>query len=264
VILLLVLLYHSILYRLANQYITDPNFSHGFFVPAFALFVLWQNRKSLKTVPVAPSWFGFPVIIIALLMLVLGVLGVELFTSRMSLVVMIGGLIILFRGWPLFRAVLFPWAFLSLGIPLPNLILQRVTFPLQILASKLSTSLLELVGIPVLREGNVIHLAAKSLEVVEACAGIRSMLSLLTLAIIYGYLMEQRNWVRVLLACSAVPIAVCANAFRIFGTGVLVQYWDPDKAEGFYHLFQGWLIFVVSLLLIFLIHRVLQMIFGKE
>jgi exosortase D (VPLPA-CTERM-specific) len=262
-ILLVVWLYHSILYRLAIQY-SDPNFSHGFFVPAFALFVLWQNRARVKATPLAPSWLGFPIIAFALVMLVLGVLGVELFTSRMSLILLIGGLIILFRGWPLFRAVLFPWAFLSLGIPLPNLILQRVTFPLQILASKLSTSLLELVGIPVLREGNVIHLAAKSLEVVEACAGIRSMLSLLTLAIMYGYLMEQRNWVRVLLACSAVPIAVCANAFRIFGTGVLVQYWDPDKAEGFYHLFQGWLIFVVSLILLFTFHRIVNLIWKPK
>jgi len=259
-ILLLVWLYHSILYRLANQYVSDPNFSHGFFVPAFAIFVLWQNRQRLRTTPIAPAWFGFPVIAVALILLVLGDLGVELFTSRMSLLLLIGGLIILFRGWPLFRAVFFPWAFLSLGVPLPNLILQRLTFPLQILASKLSTSLLELVGIPVLREGNVIHLAAKSLEVVEACAGIRSMLSLLTLAIIYGYLMEQRNWVRFLLACSSVPIAVFANAFRIFGTGVLVQYWDPDKAEGFYHLFQGWLIFVVSLIMLFTLHRIINMI----
>ena len=258
--LLLVWLYHSILYHLAVQWISDPNFSHGLFVPAFSLFVLWQDRKKLKNLASEPSWLGFPLIVLALLMLVLGVLGVELFTSRLSLLVLLAGAIILFRGWAFFRAVLFPWAFLILMIPLPSLILQKFTFPLQMLASKLSTLILQLVGVPALREGNVIHLPYMSLEVAEACSGIRSLLSLLTLAIIYGYLMEKRIWVRVALACSAVPIAVVANGLRIFGTGIVGEYWDPDKAQGFFHEFQGWLIFVVTLILLFAVHRLINLI----
>lgn len=260
---LIVWLYYSILYRLGAQWIIDPNFSHGFFVPAFALFVLWQDRKRLETVESKPSWFGIPVIVIALLMLVLGQLGSELFSSRVSFLILLAGLIFLFRGWAFFRAVLFPWAFLFLMIPLPNLILQSFTFPLQIFASKVSTSLLHLVGIPVLREGNIIQLASMSLEVAEACSGLRSLLSLLTLAIIYGYLMENRNWVRVVLACAAVPIAVVANVFRIFGTGLVGQFWDPDKAQGFFHEFQGWLVFVVSLTLLFTVHRLINLIWGS-
>ncbi len=151
-------------------------------------------------------------------------------------------------------------------IPIPNLILQQFTFPLQLLASKLATGLLELVGVPVLREGNVIVLASMPLDVAEACSGIRSLLTLITLAIIYGYLMETRIWLRVVLVCSAVPIAVAANAFRIFGTGLLVQYWAPDKAEGFFHTFSGWLIFVVALALLFALHRVISFIWtdGRE
>src|ERR1039457_3936894 len=149
-LLLLVWLYHSIFYRLFVQWISDPNFQHGMFVPAFSLFVLWQDRKRLKNIGPAPSWAGLPVIVAALLLLILGVLGVELFTSRLSLLILVAGLIILFRGWEFFRAVLFPWAFLILMIPLPNLILQKFTFPLQMLASKLSTFLLQLVGVPVL------------------------------------------------------------------------------------------------------------------
>jgi exosortase D (VPLPA-CTERM-specific) len=160
----------------------------------------------------------------------------------------------------MFRAVLFPWAFSFLMIPLPALILQRFTFPLQIFASRLAALSLQAVGIPVLREGNVIVLASLSLEVAEACSGIRSLVSLVTLAIIYGYMVERRNWVRVLLACSAVPIAVVANVFRIFGTGLLGQLWDPDKAQGFFHEFQGWLVFVVSLILLFAFHRVVNWI----
>jgi len=114
------------------------------------------------------------------------------------------------------------------------------------------------VGVPVLREGNIIQLPAMALEVAEACSGIRSLMSLATLAIIYGYLMEPRISFRWILALAAVPIAVLANSLRIIGTGLLVQYWDPDKAQGFFHTFSGWLIFVVSLLMLFVLHRTLQ------
>ena len=261
---LIVWLYASILARLFLQWYRDPNFSHGFFVPLFALFVLWQDRNKLKLMEPTPSWAGLPIIVVALSMLILGVLGAELFFSRGSLLVLLAGLIILFQGWNLFRAVLFPWAFLVLMIPIPTLLLQKVTFPLQLLAAKVASVLLPLVGVPVLREGNVIVLPSMPLEVAQACSGIRSLLSLLTLAIIYGFLMDRRKWVRVVLACSAVPIAVAANGFRIFGTGLLVQYWDPEKAEGFFHLFSGWLIFVVSLIMLFTLHRVINWIWKFE
>ena len=264
VLALLTWLYGSILFRLFGQWMNDPNFSHGVFVPAFALFVLWQDRKRLMEIEAAPSWSGLALIVIGLVMLLLGVLGAELFFSRSSLLVLLAGLIVLFQGWSMFRAVLFPWAILILMIPIPNLLLQKVTFPLQMLASKLSSDFLPLCGVPVLREGNVIVLPAMPLEVAEACSGIRSLLSLVTLAIIYGYLMDKRPWVRVVLAVSAVPIAVAANGFRIFGTGLLVQYWDPDKAQGFFHLFSGWLIFVVSLIMLFALHRIINVIWKEE
>jgi exosortase len=265
-LLLVAWLYASILAHLFLQWVgpsRDPNFEHGVFVPLFALFVLWQDRKRLKAIPSAPSWAGLPLVVLSLLILVLGVLGAELFFSRVSLLVLLAGLIILFQGWTFFRAVLFPWAFLILMIPIPNLILQQVTFPLQLLASKVATNLLELVGVPVLRQGNVIVLASMPLDVAEACSGIRSLLTLVTLAIIYGYLMETRMWARVVLALSAVPIAVAANSFRIFGTGLLVQYWDPDKAEGFFHAFSGWLIFVVALTMLFAVHRAISLLWKN-
>jgi exosortase len=253
-LLLIAWLYASILARLFAQWINDPNFQHGIFVPAFAAFVLWRNRNELKSIEPAPSWTGLPLIVVALVTLMLGVLGAELFLSRVSLLLLLAGLIILFRGWPFFGAVLFPWAILIMMIPIPTIILQRFTFPLQMLASKVAATLLSLTGVPVLREGNVIVLSVMPLEVAEACSGIRSLLSLVTLAIIYGYLMDHRKWVRVVLALSAVPIAVAANSFRIVGTGLLVQYWDPEKAEGFFHSFSGWLIFVVSLVMLFTLH----------
>jgi len=265
-LLLLGWLYASILARLFLQWAgptRDPNFEHGIFVPLFALYILWQDRKRLQAIRPDPSWAGLPILALGLIMLVLGVLGAELFFSRASLLVMLAGLIILFEGWTFFRGVLFPWAVLILMIPIPNLILQQITFPLQLLASKLATGLLEVVGVPVLRQGNVIVLASMPLDVAEACSGIRSLLTLVTLAIIYGYLMETRIWVRILLTFSAIPIAVAANSFRIFGTGLLVQYWDPDKAEGFFHTFSGWLIFVVALLLLFAVHRLVAFIWKS-
>jgi len=262
-LLLLIWLYASILGRLFLQWMKDPNFSHGIFVVLFAALVVWQDRKELAKVPAAPSWSGFPILVGALLALMLGVLGAELFFSRISFLILLAGLIILFQGWPFFRALLFPWAFLILMIPIPQIVLQKLTFPLQLLASKLAAESLPLAGVPVLREGNVIVLPSMPLEVAEACSGIRSLLSLLTLAIIYGYLMDKRRWVRLTLALSSIPIAVAANSFRIVGTGLLVQYWDPEKAEGFFHLFSGWLIFVVSLLMLFALHRIITRIWRS-
>jgi len=262
-LLLLVWLYADILARLSTQWINDKNFQHGFFVPAFAAFVIWKNWRALKSIQPAQSWTGLPLIAGGLVLLMLGIFGAELFLARVSLLFLLAGLIILFHGWPLFRAVLFPWAFLILMIPIPVIVLQKVTFPLQLVASKLASTVLPWLGVVVHREGNVIELATMKLEVVAACSGIRSLLSLLTLAIIYGYLLEDRKWVRVVLAIAAIPIAVVANSFRIVGTGLLIQYWDPDKAEGFFHLFEGWLIFVVSLIMLFAVHGLINRIWKK-
>jgi len=262
-VVLVAWLYSSILYHLVGQWWQDPNFSHGFFVPLFSAFVLWQDRFRLARLAVNPSSWGLLIAVGALSVLVLGVMGAELFLSRVSLLLLLAGLVIFFLGWNYFRAVLFPWAFLILMIPVPAIIFNQITFPLQLLASKIAAGLLPLLGVPVLREGNVINLPAMVLEVAEACSGIRSLLSLATLAIIYGYLMESRNSIRVGLAFASLPIAVAANSLRIVGTGLLVQYWDPQKAEGFFHVFSGWLIFVISLLMLFVFHRIMRL-FWRE
>jgi exosortase len=248
-------LYAPILIRLVGQWWSDPNFSHGFFVPVFAAYVLWQDRNRLRAIKPVPSNWGLPLILLSLLTLILGVFGAELFLSRTSLLLLSAGIVIFLRGWITLRAVLFPLIFLVLMIPIPAIVFSQITFPLQILASKLSAWLLPFLGVPVFREGNVINLPAMPLEVAEACSGIRSLLSLTTLAIMYGYLLEKRMGIRVLLGLASIPIAVAANGLRIVGTGLLVQYWDPDKAEGFFHAFSGWLIFVVSLLMLFVFHR---------
>ncbi len=258
------LLYAPILVRLVQQWWSDPNFSHGFFVPAFSAFVVWQDRSRLAAIRPSPSNWGLAVILISLCTLILGVFGAELFLSRTSLLMLATGMILFFLGWEFLRAIMFPLLFLVLMVPIPAIVFSQITFPLQILASKLSATVLPFFGVPVFREGNVINLPAMPLEVAEACSGIRSLLSLTTLAIMYGYLLEKRVAIRVALALASVPIAVAANGLRIVGTGLLVQYWDPEKAEGFFHAFSGWLIFVVSLLMLFALHRALNLFRGSR
>ena len=260
---LLLWLYARILVHLIAQWAHDPNFSHGFFVPVFSAYVLWQQRARLASIFPKPSRAGFLILAFALCVLIVGQLGAELFLARVSLLLVIAGLIILFRGWPLFRATLFPWAFLLLMIPIPVILFNQITFPLQLLASRISADILELLGVPVALNGNVLQLAAMPLNVAEACSGIRSLMSLLTLAIIYGYLLETRVWIRWLLAFASLPIAIAANSVRIIGTGLLVQHGYADQAEGYFHASWGIIIFAISLLMLYALHAIIRRL-GRE
>lgn len=260
--ILLIYLYFGILHHLVDQWWTDPNYSHGFLVPFFSAFILWKDRERLRAIDARPAASGLIIVAFGVGVLILGVLGAELFCSRTSLLVILAGLVVYFQGWKYFRAVLFPWLFLFLMVPPPTLIMNMITLPLQFLASDLATWFLQLFGVPVLQNGNVLQLPNMSLEVVEACSGIRSLISLVTLAIIYGYLLEESYLLRAVLAVAAVPIAVLANGLRIMGTGITGLYWDPDKAQGFFHEFSGWVIFILSLISLFILHRLLRWLYG--
>jgi len=257
-------LYGSTIAHLVGQWWSDPNFSHGFFVPLFSAFVIWRERDRLAHIPLRPSWSGLAVLLAGLAVLIVGRLGAELFLDRSSLLLVLAGVVILFLGSNLFRAILFPWAFLLLMIPIPTIMFNRITFPLQLLASKVAGIILPVLGVPILREGNVINLPSMALEVAEACSGIRSLMSLVTLAIIYGYLLEKRLWVRWLLALAAVPITVAANDVRIIGTGLLVQYWDPAMAEGYFHASWGLITFIVSLIMLYALHGLILLLFREK
>jgi exosortase len=257
-------LYASILGHLVAQWWHDPNFSHGFFVPLFSAFVIWQERERLRRISVRPAWAGVLILAFALVVLVVGQLGAELFLARVSLLFLGAGLIVLFLGWEFLRALSFPLAFLLLMIPIPTIVFNQITFPLQLLASRVAAAMLPIFSVPILREGNVIILPSMALEVAEACSGIRSLMSLITLAVIYGYLAEKRLAVRWFLALASIPISVAANSARIIGTGLLVQYWDPDKAQGFFHTFSGWLIFVVSLCMLYVLHGLTNILWRDK
>jgi exosortase len=247
-------LYWPTLRHLVAQWWNDPNFSHGFFVPLFSAFVIWQERDRLARVRTRPSWSGLILLCAGLGILIVGRLGAELFLDRSSMLLVLAGVVILFLGWNLLRAVFFPWAFLLLMIPIPVILFNQIAFPLQLLVSSVSAEALRLMGVPLELQGNILLLPAKPLNVAEACSGIRSLTSLLTLAIIYGYLMEKRLWVRWLLALASVPIAIAANCVRIVVTGLLVQNGYPGAAEGDYHEAWGVIVFVLALLMLYTLH----------
>lgn len=252
--------YSGVLVKLAMDWWRIPDFSHGFLVPVFSGYLLWTERRSLLQVKPDPSWAGVAIAAFGLAILLLGIYGAELFLSRISLLIVLAGAVVTLRGWPLLRKIRFALLVLLLAIPIPAIIFNEITLPLQILASRLASSLLPLFGVPVLREGNIIQLPAMKLEVAEACSGIRSLMSLFTLAVFYGYFLERSLSRRALLLLASVPIAIAANAIRIVGTGLCVQYWDPEKAEGFFHECSGWVMFLVSLAGLFIFDRTIRLL----
>lgn len=253
-------LYYRVLGKLVTDWWQIPDSSHGFLVPPFAAYLVWVKRKVIREVKIAPTWSGVGVVALGLVILLLGEYGAQLVLDRISIIILMGGLILSFGGWQLTRELRFALLVLLLAIPIPSIVLNQITLPLQFFAAKAASALLPLFGVPVLREGNIIQIPSMKLDVAEACSGIRSLMSLFTLSIFYGYFLEKSVLRRTLLAFFSIPIAIAANAVRIVGTGLCVQYWDPDKALGFFHEFSGWVIFLVSLGCLWVVHRLISLI----
>ena len=249
--------YHHVIVKLVHDWATDENYSHGFLIVPIALYLAWERHARLKEAPRNPSWVGLLAIVASLAVLGAGTLGAELFLTRISMLGVLAGIVLFLYGWRHLRILAFPIGFLLLMIPLPAILFNQIAFPLQLLASRFGEAMLTLTGVPVLREGNVITLANTSLEVAEACSGIRSLVSLLTLAIVYGYVVDHRTWTRVTIALASVPVAIVANGLRVAGTGIAASHWGPEAAQGFFHEFSGWLVFVVAFILLFAVHGVI-------
>jgi exosortase len=258
------LLYAPILKQLVLQWWSDADYAHGFIVPLFSGYLLWHQRARWVNSQVEPSNFGFLVMVVGIALLLVGSLGAELFTSRFSLLVLLAGMVLYLGGWKMLRSVSFPLGFLIFMIPLPAIIYNQITFPLQLLASRVATSWLEFMQVPVFREGNVLNLPNYSLEVVEACSGVRSLMTLISLAVAYGYLADRRRWVRYTLPVLMVPLAIISNATRIVGTGFLTYHFGPQAAQGFFHEFSGWIIFLVALVLMVVCHMILRRVGNAQ
>jgi exosortase len=254
-------LYRSVMAKLVYDWGHDDNYSHGFLIVPLALYLAWERRDRLMAAVRRPSTLGLVVVVGSLLTLVAGILGAELFLSRVSMVGLVAGAVLFVLGWEHFKILFFPIAFLLLMVPIPAIIFNQVAFPLQLLASRFGESTLNLLDIPVLREGNVIVLANTTLEVADACSGIRSLVSLLTLGIVYSYFTDHRGWVRTVVSLSTIPTAIISNGIRVAGIGVAAHYYGAEVATGFVHTFSGWVLFVVAFAILFAVMHGVQMMF---
>ncbi len=244
-------LYHDVIRRLVDDWRVDENYSHGFLIPLISGYAIWTQRQRLAALPLQPRLLlGGAFVAVAVAFHLAGVLTGELYASRLSLVLSLAGLALYFGGWAWLRALAFPIGLLLLALPVPSIIFNPLAFRLQLLASDYATRVIQLCGIPALREGNIIELAALKLQVVEACSGIRSLMTLATLAVVYGYFFERHWWRRVVLVLAVPPIAVLTNAARVAVTGVLAHTRGAAVAEGFLHGFSGTLVFVAAVLLL--------------
>ena len=244
-------LYRPVLVNLVRQWWDDPNYSHGFLIPPMIAYLVWERRERLAGLTAAPALLGLAVLIGGVGLFALGNVAAELFTMRISLLVILVGLVLYLLGREHLKVLAFPILFLLFMIPPPTIVFNAIAFPLQLFAARTATASLDLLGVPVLREGNLITLANTTLEVAEACSGIRSLITLLALAATYAYFTQRGFWRRGVLFISAVPIAIVANAGRVAGTGVLAQFLGERVAQGFFHTFSGWLLFAVAFILLF-------------
>jgi len=272
----LLFVYFSVLRKLGYDWWTDENYSHGLLIPLIIGYILWTERERFSREAARPSFlWGGLIVVFAMLSLWVGTAGAELYVQRMSLVLMLVGVTIYFWGWRLLRFLWVPLGLLILAIPIPAILFNKIAFPLQLFASRCAVWAMRLFDIPVLRQGNVIELMpkgareTKKLEVVEACSGIRSLMTLVTLAVVFAYFTRPKSddgnggggllervksygfWRSVILVGSAIPIAILTNAMRVSGTGVLAHYYGTEVADGFFHSFSGWVVYIVAFLLLF-------------
>ncbi|MFV0389157.1 MAG: exosortase/archaeosortase family protein [Pyrinomonadaceae bacterium] len=288
----LVFLYFSVIVKLVTDWSTDENYSHGLLVPFIIAYIIWTKRKELSLQQNAPQYvLGGVLTVGALFVLLAGTLGAELFVQRISMVLMLASVIIYFYGITILRMVAIPFLLLLLSIPIPQIIFNKIAFPLQIYASQLAVWMIRISGVPVLRKGNVIDILPRNavqviaLEVVEACSGIRSLMTLVTLALILVYFTRTKSikpggsafaflknfdfWRGVVLMLLAVPIAIFTNASRVAATGILAFYFGDKATKGLAHDAAGWIVFAVALILLVACNFLLSGIFlrvanGKE
>lgn len=242
----------------------DPNYSHAFIVPIISSFVIWQRRRRLAALPIQGSWRGVLLILGGAAALVVGDIGAETFLMRTSLIGILAGLIWFHFGSATLRALAFPLGFCLFLVPMPGIFFYAMTARLQSLAAEIGASTLDSLGISVFLEGNVIHLSSLTLGVTEACSGIRSLITLVALAVAWAHLMLPRMWMQVVLVILVLPITIVANAGRIVVTGLVGRSFGVEYAEGFFHFFSGWLVFVVAVLGLLTVHAVLRAASPRE
>jgi exosortase len=258
IVALLVGLYARVIPVWLEDLWNDPNYSHVYIVPIISGLVIWQRRQLLTALPIQGNWSGLPIILAGVTALILGDIGAETFLMRTSLIVVVAGLILFHLGPAMLRALAFPLGFFLFMVPMPAVFFYAMTARLQNIAAETGAWGLDLVGVPVLLDGNVIHLSRVTLGVTEACSGIRSLITLVALGVAWAYLMLPRLWMQIVLVASVLPITIFSNAGRIVMTGLVGRWFGVEYAEGFFHFFSGWLVFVLAILCLLAVHGVLR------
>lgn len=258
---LLLILFGQVIAVMVKEWATDESMGHGFFVPVVSGYIIWQRRKDLVSVPIQPHWSGWIFMMLGFVFLALGTFGAEFFVMRAGFLTSLFGVLLITCGWPMVRALAFPLILLLFMIRIPLFLYSRITFPLQQFASAVAERSIDFLGIPVLREGNVLKLPSQDLDVVSACSGIRSLLSLTFLSLVYGYFFEKKTWMRAVLFVATIPIAILSNAARVTLTGLVSEY-DTSLAKGLFHTFEGWVIFMVALGALILTHYILNLLYS--
>jgi len=264
-LLLTGLLYAPLFPELWRDWDQDPNYSYGIFVPILAGFLLWHNRKEIRAIDPVPWGPGLLVVLFGLFLYLLGTVANELFTMRFSMVVVLLGILLTVLGKEGTQPLLFPVLYLLCMIPLPYIVYYALAFPMKLFATRWSVIILDLLRVSVYREGNIIHLPNTTLEVANACSGLRSLMSLFTFGLAFAYLVQKRPLFRGTLVLAVLPIAVLSNIFRIVLTALLAVYKDPETAHGFLHETSGIVVYTVATLLLFAVNEALQRIrLGRD
>lgn len=258
-LVLIALVYADILKGMVFDWANDDNYSHGFLVPFIAGWFIWTNWANIRSAEVRPALRGLSVVIGALLLLVLGWFGTEYFTMRSSMIVLLSGGVLFIYGVEVFKELRLPLGYLFFMVPVPYILYNAVAFSLKMFVSWLSVNVLQGIGLAVVREGNIIQFPNITLEVADACSGLRSLVSLLALSVAIAFISQKTTWKRWVLAIAAVPVAVLTNALRVIVTGILSKYYGQAAAEGFFHEFAGMMVFGVALALLGVIATLLRL-----
>lgn len=245
-ILLFFGLYYQIIFYMVKDWYNDSNYSHGFLIPFISAYIIWKNKEKISRIKIKEDSLGFLIILVGLVLYILGVTGAEFFTMRFSMIPVMLGIVYCLCGREMAKNVLVPVGFLVCMIPIPSILFNVVAFPLKLFAANIATNVIQFLSIPVVRDGNIIHLTDMTLEVADACSGIRSLMSMIALGVAYAYLFQNSVIKRLILVLFIVPITITANVVRVTGTGILSHYVGPAAAQGFFHEFAGIFIFMVA------------------
>lgn len=260
-VLLVIILYLPVLISLAGQWLDDPNYRHGILIPFVSGLLLWKKRSELREAPVGRSdILGPAVIAAAAALLIIGTAASELFTARFSLPLLIIGIVLFIRGRELTRIAVFPLLLLFLMIPLPYIIYYKVTFPMQIMSARMSASILETLGVSVARRGNILMLPGYTLEVIAACSGLRSLMTMVTLALIFCAFSDMPAWKKAVLTACSVPVAIAANTVRLVVTALGAYTVGPEFADGTIHEISGLIVFAAGFIMLMICAGILRWI----